>query len=168
MLDHVSAVDRWELRWGESSRVESSRVESNRVEPSRAEPSRAEPSRVKLSPVQSSRAEPSRVGWSLAVLSRSWVEPSWVEPVVAWQHLATLLIMQQVIDQLVESVLPYLVYKRRKLAICRGNKQPDDCRPLVATGDNLRTSIEASKDAYEVRRTADDLNVWLLVWEGWK
>ncbi len=73
------------------------------------------------------------------------------------QHLASLMIMTQIMNQFIETIIPYAMYKRRKIQIkSKAEKEaPDGMKPLIS-GDEidenikLQAQIESSKDEYEV------------------
>ena len=78
---------------------------------------------------------------------------------LSFQHLASLLIVTQLMGQIFESVVPYLVYKRRKKEIQAksGSKQaPEGIEQLTPSdgideGTRLHAEIEAAKDEFQVR-----------------
>ncbi len=65
--------------------------------------------------------------------------------------------MTQIMNQFIETIIPYAMYKRRKTQIKSqaGKETPDGMKPLIS-GDEvdenikLQAQIESSKDEYEV------------------
>ncbi|KAI0217279.1 Anoctamin-10 [Lamellibrachia satsuma] len=68
-------------------------------------------------------------------------------------HLATLLIVQQLVNQVLESAIPYLMYKRRKINIkkqasCRSHESTETLDTAVDNCTRLQAEIESTKDTY--------------------
>ncbi len=79
------------------------------------------------------------------------------------QHLAALLITQQILGQILETVVPYLMYKRRKIEIRKRHKAEDDPDDTsgISESERLAAKIDGSKDAYMV--SADLGILWLYL-----
>ena len=73
-----------------------------------------------------------------------------------FQHLASLLIVTQLLGQIFESVVPYLVYKRRKKEIqTKAKDVPEGIEPLtpnegIDEATRLHAETEAAKEEFTV------------------
>ena len=77
--------------------------------------------------------------------------------IIVLQHLATLLITQQLVQQIQESIIPYVLYKRRKVNVEKHHQvdRVDETRkdqPKCNIGEDIRlqAEIERTKEAYLV------------------
>ena len=70
---------------------------------------------------------------------------------VMLQTLATLLITQQIVQQVMETVIPYFFYRLRKVNIVKRQRQEtQDTGSLVSDRLKHQAEIESSKEEYEV------------------
>jgi len=105
--------------------------------------------------------------FSNCFMSLFWVAFYLQDMALLRSHLGTLLIVQQVIGQVRESVLPYILQQQRKHKIekqdskDKSGNEAVSCEKTVSTEQQLQARIEGSRDEYDVCKTSGTLDDYL-------